>query len=61
MPGFVRPICWSPSFSGKWQATWWPDRALLYAQYATDWLSAPPGTKYGHFQHYSLKQLGAFG
>jgi endoglucanase len=41
--------------------TWWPERALMYAQYATDWLSAPPGTKYGHFKHYSLRQLGAFG
>jgi hypothetical protein len=33
----------------------------MYAQYATDWLSPPPGTKYGHFKHYTLKQLGAFG
>jgi endoglucanase len=41
--------------------TWWPERALMYAQYATDWLSPPAGTKYGHFKHYSLKQLGAFG
>ncbi|HKP21260.1 MAG TPA: glycoside hydrolase family 6 protein [Thermoleophilaceae bacterium] len=41
--------------------TWWPERALMYAQYATDWLSPPPGTKYGHFKHYSLRQLGAFG
>jgi endoglucanase len=41
--------------------TWWPARALMYAEYETDWLSPPPGTKYGHFKHYSLKQLGAFG
>jgi endoglucanase len=41
--------------------TWWAARALMYAEYATDWLSAPPGTKYGHFKHYSLRQLGAFG
>ncbi len=41
--------------------TWWAARALMYAQYETDWLSPPPGTKYGHFKHYSLKQLGAFG
>jgi len=41
--------------------TWWAARALMYAQYATDWLSPPPGTKYGHFKHYTLKQLGAFG
>jgi endoglucanase len=40
--------------------TWWPERALMYAQYATDWLSPPAGTKYGHFKHYSLRQLGAF-
>jgi len=41
--------------------TWWPQRALMYAEYATDWLSAPPGTKYGLFGHHTLKQLGAFG
>src|SRR4051794_38246621 len=41
--------------------TWWPSRPLMYAQYATDWLSPPAGTKYGHFKHYTLKQLGAFG
>jgi endoglucanase len=41
--------------------TWWPARALMYAEYETDWLSPPAGTKYGHFKHYSLKQLGAFG
>jgi hypothetical protein len=33
----------------------------MYAQYGTDWLSPPAGTKYGHFEHYSLRQLGAFG
>src|SRR5215207_2045903 len=41
--------------------TWWPERALMYAQYGTDWLSPPAGTKYGHFKRYSLRQLGAFG
>ncbi|HEX6652260.1 MAG TPA: glycoside hydrolase family 6 protein [Thermoleophilaceae bacterium] len=41
--------------------TWWAQRALMYAEYATDWLSAPPGTKYGLFGHHTLKQLGAFG
>jgi endoglucanase len=41
--------------------TWWPERALMYATYATDWLSPPPGTKYGHYKRYSLRQLGAFG
>ena len=32
----------------------------MYAQYATDWLSPPPGTKYGLFGHHTLRQLGAF-
>ena len=41
--------------------TWWPERGLMYAQYATDWEAAPKGTKYGHFKHYSLRELGAFG
>jgi endoglucanase len=41
--------------------TWWPARALMYATYATDWVSAPRGTHFGHFKHYSLRQLGAFG
>ena len=41
--------------------TWWPQRGLMYAQYATDWESAPHGTRYGHFKHYSLRDLGAFG
>jgi endoglucanase len=40
--------------------TWWADRALMYAQYATDWLSPPRGTKHGHFKRYSLRALGAF-
>jgi endoglucanase len=41
--------------------TWWPSRALMYATYATDWQSPPRGTRYGHYKHYSLRQLGAFG
>jgi endoglucanase len=40
--------------------TWWPQRALMYARYATDWESAPRGTRYGHFKHYTLRALGAF-
>jgi endoglucanase len=40
--------------------TWWPDRALMYAQYATDWEAPPRGTVYGHFKHYTLRALGAF-
>jgi endoglucanase len=41
--------------------TWWPARGLMYAQYATDWEAAPPGTVHGFFKHYSLRALGAFG
>jgi endoglucanase len=40
--------------------TWWPERGLMYAQYATDWEAPPRGTKYGHFKRYSLRALGAF-
>jgi endoglucanase len=40
--------------------TWWPERGLMYAQYATDWEAPPPGTKHGHFRRYSLRALGAF-
>ena len=35
--------------------TWWPERALMYAKYATDWLSPPPGTRYGLYGHHSLR------
>src|SRR5215208_1122039 len=41
--------------------TWWPERGLMYAEYATDWEAPPKGTVYGHFKRYSLKALGAFG
>jgi hypothetical protein len=40
--------------------TWWAERGLMYATYATDWEAPPKGTHYGHFKHYSLKALGAF-
>jgi endoglucanase len=40
--------------------TWWPDRGLMYARYATDWEAPPPGTRYGLFKRYSLRALGAF-
>jgi endoglucanase len=40
--------------------TWWPERALMYARLATDWESPPPGTRYGHFERYTLRELGAF-
>jgi endoglucanase len=41
--------------------TWWPDRGLMYAQYATDWEAPPRGTVFGHFKRYTLRALGAFG
>ena len=42
--------------------TWWADRGLMYASYATDW-EAPAGAapRYGHYKRYSLRALGAFG
>jgi len=40
--------------------TWWPDRGLMYAKYATGWEAPPPGTRYGFFRRYSLRALGAF-
>jgi endoglucanase len=40
--------------------TWWPERGLMYARYATDWEGPPRGTKHGHFKRYSLRALGAF-
>ena len=30
--------------------TWWPERALMYARFATDWLSPPQGTNNGFIQ-----------
>ena len=41
--------------------TWWPERGLMYARFATDWEAAPKGTIHGHFKRYSLRALGAFG
>jgi endoglucanase len=40
--------------------TWWPERALMYARYATGWEAAPRGTSHGHYRRYSLRALGAF-
>ncbi|HEV3378295.1 MAG TPA: glycoside hydrolase family 6 protein [Thermoleophilaceae bacterium] len=40
--------------------TWWPERGLMYAKYATDWEAPPRGTQHGHFKRYSLRALGAF-
>ena len=38
--------------------TWWNDRALMFASYATSWLRPPAGTSNGHYRHYSLRALG---
>jgi endoglucanase len=40
--------------------TWWAERGLMYANYATDWEAPPRGTRHGHFKRYSLRALGAF-
>jgi endoglucanase len=39
--------------------TWWPERALELIRYRTDWLSPPPGTRYGLERHYTHRQLGS--
>jgi endoglucanase len=36
---------------------WYPPRALDYARYATNWESAPPGTRFGHRNRFSLRGL----
>ena len=38
--------------------SWWPERAIMFAKYATDWIRPPRGTRNGHFKRYSLSQLG---
>ncbi len=38
--------------------TWWPERALMFAQYGTNWLRPPAGTSNGHYKRYSLRKLG---
>jgi endoglucanase len=38
--------------------TWWPERALMYARYGTNWESAPAGTRHGHRQRLSARALG---
>jgi endoglucanase len=38
--------------------TWWADRALMFAKYATGWIRPPRGTSNGHFRRFSLSQLG---
>jgi endoglucanase len=41
--------------------TWWPQRALMFAQYGTEWLRPPRGTHNGHYRRYSLHALGFCG
>ena len=38
---------------------WWPERALMYSRYATEWYGPPKGTRYGFPQRISLCALGA--
>ncbi len=38
--------------------SWWPERALMFARYATSWVFPPSGTRNGHRGHLSLRQLG---
>jgi endoglucanase len=38
--------------------SWWPERALMLARYATNWVFPPSGTRNGHRGHLSLRQLG---
>jgi endoglucanase len=37
---------------------WYPPRALTYARFATDWERPPPGTRFGHHEHYPLSAFG---
>jgi endoglucanase len=38
--------------------SWWPEHALMFANYATNWLRPPRGTRAGLYGHHSLSQLG---
>jgi endoglucanase len=38
--------------------SWWPERALMFTKYATNWDRPPPGTRYGHRARYTLRELG---
>ncbi len=44
---------------GKPAGVWWPERALMYAKYATGWVGPPRGTRFGFPQRISLCKLGA--
>jgi endoglucanase len=41
--------------------TWWVERALMYAKYATDWVRPPRGTHHGLFKRHTPRQLGYCG
>ncbi len=41
--------------------TFWPERALMFGTYQTNWLEPPRGTANGHFRHYSARSLGFCG
>ena len=41
--------------------TFWPERALMFGAYATDWIGPPRGTANGHFKRYSPRALGFCG
>jgi endoglucanase len=38
--------------------SWWPQRALMLARWATNWIRPPAGTRYGHRHRFGLRQLG---
>jgi endoglucanase len=38
--------------------TFWPERALMFGAYATNWVRPPRGTRNGHHVRYSASQLG---
>jgi endoglucanase len=38
--------------------SFWTERALMFGQYATNWIRPPSGTRNGHFGRYSLAELG---
>jgi len=47
---------------GTKAGNWWPARALMYAQHATEWTRPPPrGTRFGFRKRISLCRLGAPG
>jgi endoglucanase len=50
-PGFAQVCMGRP-------IEWYLPRALTYARYATDWLSPPRGTRYGHAERHPLKAFG---